>query len=680
MKRTALLALAACLGLACGTDRPGINDSRSSDGGSLRAAADAGSRAPLDATPDRTIDTTDDAAPQRAADARASMDQGIDRGSTTGPRDAGTQPLPRASIHVDRRYSLHTTEWGGTASVAVTLSRAPTSAVEVDVSSSDPTEGTPSPSLLVFTPTNWSSAQRVDVTGQDDPFVDGDQNYAIVLAPARGLDVAYNGLDPVVVQVTNGDNDRAEIVVLVGGANATPQSQLLVTESGDTDSFALRLEAQPSAAVTIPLSLSDATKATLSATALVFTPENWRISQAVTVSGLTDSEQGREQRFSVIVHPAASSDPAYAGLDGMDLPVAWLGLRSRGVLWAQRDGLVSVREGTEGTVSLRLAYPPRGTVTLPVSVAEATRLRVAETELVFTPSNWSTPQTLHVLARENDVREERVESKVVVGPALSAGADYAAAGPYSTTLLIDDNDESRIQVSATEQSLREGATTSLHLNLTSLPSAPVTVALSQTGAASLAFLPSLTLDATNWKTGVGVTVTAVDDELLNGTRRGTIVPVATSPDPYYSRLSLPSISVEVSDDDATPDIDFVGLQSADHTFVVSPGLHGNGIYVPLTFDDTVHGTFQVMVQVKNPFNESVVVELRGSSASFPYATRSLSGKGSLTTTPIYYPSMPAMDKISLAKYKNPLTYAFRLVMRLGGGMIRQTVNVYFVMQ
>ncbi|MCP4622654.1 MAG: hypothetical protein GY850_03880 [bacterium] len=77
-------------------------------------------------------------------------------------------------------------------------------------SSSDVSEGTINPSGLVFTPSNWDTAQTVSVTGVDDLLEDGDQPYQVDLTidPANTTDTsgyADISIDP--VSVTNIDND-----------------------------------------------------------------------------------------------------------------------------------------------------------------------------------------------------------------------------------------------------------------------------------------------------------------------------------------------------------------------------------------------------------------------------------------------------------------------------------------
>ena len=76
--------------------------------------------------------------------------------------------------------------------------------VTVDVSSSNTSEATVSPSTLTFTPTNWQTNQAVIVTGVNDSNQDGHQDYDISLS-ATGHEIND---DPVVTTRCRFRNSR----------------------------------------------------------------------------------------------------------------------------------------------------------------------------------------------------------------------------------------------------------------------------------------------------------------------------------------------------------------------------------------------------------------------------------------------------------------------------------------
>lgn len=93
------------------------------------------------------------------------------------------------------------------------------------------------------------------VTGVNDFVDDGNVAYTVVLAPAVGG--GYDGFDAADVTASNSDNDTAGITV-------TPSAIPLITsEAGGTSSFAVILNTEPTADVTIGVSSSDITEGTV---------------------------------------------------------------------------------------------------------------------------------------------------------------------------------------------------------------------------------------------------------------------------------------------------------------------------------------------------------------------------------------------------------------------------------
>src|SRR6185369_14728557 len=112
-------------------------------------------------------------------------------------------------------------------------------------------------------------------------------------------DAKYNGMDPVDVSATNTDDDTAGTTVL-------PTSGLITAEAGGSANFTVVLTSQPTANVTIPLSVSNSGEGSLSAVSLTFTAANWNVAQTVTITGVDDFVDDGNQPFTVIVGNAIS--------------------------------------------------------------------------------------------------------------------------------------------------------------------------------------------------------------------------------------------------------------------------------------------------------------------------------------------------------------------------------------
>ena len=84
-----------------------------------------------------------------------------------------------------------------------------------------------------------------------------------------------------------------------------------VTEGGNTDTYQVLLNTQPTADVTINFQLDGQT--TVDQTNLVFTPENWNVPRTVTVSAVDDAE-GESFHASTIEHTIATTATEYSTL------------------------------------------------------------------------------------------------------------------------------------------------------------------------------------------------------------------------------------------------------------------------------------------------------------------------------------------------------------------------------
>ena len=117
-------------------------------------------------------------------------------------------PVTNVLIEVMLTSSPITTELGDQATFEVVLNLMPSADVTIDLLSSDDTEGIVEPSLLTFTPKDWNIPKVVMVTGEDDSFVDGPQEYEIITSPAVSDDLIFDGKDPEDISITNLDDDE----------------------------------------------------------------------------------------------------------------------------------------------------------------------------------------------------------------------------------------------------------------------------------------------------------------------------------------------------------------------------------------------------------------------------------------------------------------------------------------
>jgi hypothetical protein len=234
------------------------------------------------------------------------FDAGMD-GRVEGVADARDAARAVGGFRVEPNQYLVTTEAGGQATFTMVLTSMPLANVTVPLTSSDTTEGTVSPSSLIFTTANWNEPQTVTLTGVDDLLCDGNQRYTIVTGNAVSADPAYDGLDPSDVSVSNTDNE--------GGGFTVNPGRLTTTEKGGSATFIVFLNCQPFDDVTIPCTSTNTAEGTVDPGVIVFTREHWKTPATVTVTGVDDTVKDGDQVYRIRVGPGVSLDPAFDGVE-----------------------------------------------------------------------------------------------------------------------------------------------------------------------------------------------------------------------------------------------------------------------------------------------------------------------------------------------------------------------------
>jgi hypothetical protein len=180
----------------------------------------------------------------------------------TGVVPTGSPATPFAGITVTPTSGLTTTEAGGTATFTVVLTSRPVADVTIGLSSSDPTEGTVSPSSLTFTSVNWTFPRRSPSPASTMPWTTATSRTRSSPPPRRAPAVITGGRERRL-----GHQHRQRH----GGHHVNPTSGLSTTEGGGTATFRVVLNTQPTADVTIGLSSSDTTEGTVRPASLTFT-------------------------------------------------------------------------------------------------------------------------------------------------------------------------------------------------------------------------------------------------------------------------------------------------------------------------------------------------------------------------------------------------------------------------
>jgi hypothetical protein len=496
------------------------------------------------------------ASPRRAAAQGAALgirQPGIALGSTglqalaiSAEPGSGAFGADSHGIDIAPSSGLVTAEDGGADTFSIQLTSQPSADVTIDLSSSDDTEGAPSPTSLTFTPENWNIPSTVTVQGLDDPRDDGDVSYTILTAPALSSDPEYSGYDAPDVLVLNQDDDTAGITV-------QPASGLVTTEGGGVVMIQIVLNSQPASSVTIPLSVDDLSEGSVSPDSITFQPETWNQPQQVTVTGVDDSVVDGNIDYQVITAQASSADPNYL-LDPTDVSVnnwdddADILISPTLIETVENAGTVSF------LVKLDTSTPPSDSVRINLSSSDPNQGIVLEpqgAQVEFTTSNWENSQTVTIQIQDDPIADGEDSFSIITAPANSGDLRYAGFDPLDVDINVAEDDTAGLLAEPADglTTHESGQQATFNLRLNSQPQENVTVTLSSSNENEGEVLSTqLFFDGTNWNQPNTVTVTGVDDSTADGNQAYTIDAVAESSDGVYNGLTT-TVGATNSDDD-----------------------------------------------------------------------------------------------------------------------------------
>ena len=188
----------------------------------------------------------------------------------------------------------------------------------------------------------------------------------------------------------------------------------------------MALKTAPAADVTIVVSSSDTTEGTVSPASLTFTAADWDVPQTVTVSPVDDAEWDGDQAYEIDL-VANSDDAAYQGLDPVVVSVLNRDNDVPGitVTTCRHGGLITSETGGAATFTVVLDAAPTADVTIGLSSSDPAEGTVSPAEMVFTPTNWQTPQTATVTGVDDSQWDGDQAYAIQLGAAQSDDPHYA---------------------------------------------------------------------------------------------------------------------------------------------------------------------------------------------------------------------------------------------------------------
>jgi formylglycine-generating enzyme required for sulfatase activity/outer membrane protein assembly factor BamB len=284
----------------------------------------------------------------------------------------------------------------------------------------------------------------------------------------------------------------------------TSASSVNVTE-GSTATFQVKLSAAPPSDTTVSVARNsgDAGITVQSGASLTFTASNWDTYQTVTLAAAEDGDTTN----GVAVIRCSSS-----GLPDKDVTATEIDNDTLAIVIS--NSTVNIAEGGSAALHVKLAAEPLNTTTVTVSrlSGDADISVGAESNLVFTISNWNVYQATTLAATED---ADAVNGSATIRCAASGLSNVDATAAES------DNDSWEIDVTGTNNVvIMEGGSTSFNVRVTAEPVGTATVTLSRVAgdADILVTTTNLCFTAATWSSYQPATLSAAHDaDMSNGT-------------------------------------------------------------------------------------------------------------------------------------------------------------------
>ena len=400
---------------------------------------------------------------------------------------------------------------------------------------------------LVFDETNWNVAQSVTVTAVDDAVAEGLHTGSITHT-ATSTDANYNGIGITSLTANVTDNDAAGVTITETGGTTD------VGEGGLTDSYDVVLNSQPEAGTTVTITINTAnSQTTTTPTALVFDETNWSVAKSVTVTAVDDAVAEGLHTGS-ITHTVTSTDANYNGIGITSLIANIADNDSAGVTITESSTTEVGEGGATDSYDVALTSQPANGASVTIAIGTAdSQTTTSTTSLVFDYTNWNIAQSVTVTAVDDAVAEG-LHIGSITHAATSTDTNYDGISIASLTANITDNDSAGVTITesgGTTDVSEGGPTDSYEVALNSQPQAgtTVTITIGASDSQNTTTPTSLVFDDTNWNVAQSVTVTAVDDPVIEGLHTGSMSHTAVSTDTNYNGISIASVTANITDND-----------------------------------------------------------------------------------------------------------------------------------
>ena len=431
--------------------------------------------------------------------------------------------------------SLTVGESGPTGTYTVVLTVQPSGNVVVTPASGNTGVATVSGGPLTFNSSNWTMPQTVTVTGVNDNIDNASDRSATITHTILGG--GYNSVPVADVRVTLTDDDTKGVTI---------SETTLAFGEASSGRYTVKLNSQPTQNVTVTPASGNTGVATVSV-ALLFTTSDWNIAQPITVTGVNDNIINASARATTITHTISGGDYATLDITNKTVRVTLTDDDTGGVTLSV-NSLTVGESGPTGTYTVVLTVQPSGNVVVTPASGNTGVATVSGGPLTFNSSNWTMPQTVTVTGVNDNIDNASDRSTTITHTILGGGYNSVPVADVRVTLT--DDDTKGVTISETTLAFGEASSGRYTVKLNSQPTQNVTVtpASGNTGVATVSV--ALLFTTSDWNIAQPITVTGVNDNIINASARATTITHTISGGDYATLdITNKTVGVTLADDD-----------------------------------------------------------------------------------------------------------------------------------
>lgn len=278
-------------------------------------------------------------------------------------------------------------------------------------------------------PGGWDQPQTVFTAAQADIDVNN-ETVALALNSNRVPNpVATHTLSIV-------DDDQLNLVILPSQA-----ATLAEGSTGNTATFSVQLNFDPTTPVTVALVSPDLGAVTVAPATLTFDSSNFGMPQTFTVTSALDADV-RNELVNIGLTTAGRTPAAAVAITVIDPDQQGLRILDSGL---------RINEGSNATIRLQLSHQPTSNVVVAISPTVTAQLGQAAqavsatpASVIFTPSNWNIDHIVTIAAPEDTDLDHATGTIAIAVSSGQVGQERAAPG--AATFDVRDNDSQGIIV------------------------------------------------------------------------------------------------------------------------------------------------------------------------------------------------------------------------------------------